>query len=56
VEQSSGRDRLNIHGAIDLETGQTVMKDVLIGDAISTIILLMVIEAMCPGVRFAGSN
>jgi hypothetical protein len=22
VEQSSGRDRLNIHGAIDLETGQ----------------------------------
>ena len=25
VEQSSGRDRLNIHGAIDLETGQTVM-------------------------------
>ena len=29
VEQSSGRDRLNIHGAIDLETGQTIMKDVL---------------------------
>ena len=26
VEQSSGRDRLNIHGAIDLETGQTIMK------------------------------
>jgi hypothetical protein len=25
-EQSSGRDRLNIHGAIDLETGQTIMK------------------------------
>jgi hypothetical protein len=25
VEQSSGRDRLNIHGAIDLETGQTIM-------------------------------
>jgi hypothetical protein len=32
VEQSSGRDRLNIHGAIDLETGQTVMKDVLTVD------------------------
>ena len=31
VEQSSGRDRLNIHGAIDLETGQTIMKDVLTG-------------------------
>jgi transposase len=31
VEQSSGRDRLNIHGAIDLETGQTVVKDVLTG-------------------------
>ena len=28
VEQSSGRDRLNIHGAIDLETGQAVMQDV----------------------------
>ena len=28
VEQSSGRDRLNIHGAIDLETGRTIMKDV----------------------------
>jgi hypothetical protein len=31
VEQSSGRDRLNIHGAPDLETGRTVMKDVLTG-------------------------
>ena len=36
VEQSSGRDRLNIHGAIDLETGQTIMKDVLTVDALST--------------------
>jgi hypothetical protein len=35
VEQSSGRDRLNIHGAIDLETGKTVMKDVLTVDALS---------------------
>ena len=40
VEQSSGRNRLNIHGAIDLETGQTVMKDVLTVDAVSTIALL----------------
>ena len=33
VGQTSGRDRLNIHGAIDLETGRTVMKDVLTVDA-----------------------
>ena len=26
VEQSSGRDRLNVHGAIDLETGKTAMR------------------------------
>ena len=51
VEQSSGRDRLNIHGAIDLETGQTVMKDVLTVDALSTIMLLMAVEAMYPGMR-----
>src|SRR4051794_23087204 len=55
VEQSSGRDRLNIHGAIDLETGQTVMKDVLTVDALSTIMLLMAIEAMYPGMRFSTS-
>lgn len=51
VEQSSGRDRLNIHGAIGLEIGQTVMKDVPAVDAMSTIMLLMVIEAMYPGMR-----
>ena len=51
VEQSSGRDRLNIHGAIDLETGQTVMKDVLTVDAMSTIMLLTAVEAMYPGMR-----
>ena len=51
VEQSSGRDRLNIHGAIDVETGQTVMKDVLTADAASTIMLLMAIEAMFPDKR-----
>jgi transposase len=51
VEQSSGRDRLNIHGAIDLETGQTIMKDVLTVDALSTIMLLIAIEAMYPGLR-----
>jgi transposase len=51
VEQSSGRDRLNIHGAIDLETGQTIMKDVLVVDAASTIMLLMAIETLYPGMR-----
>jgi transposase len=52
VEQSSGRDRLNIHGAINLETGQTVIKDVLTVDALSTIMLLMAIEERFPGMRF----
>jgi len=52
VEQSSGRDRLNIHGAVDLETGQTIMKDVLTVDALSTIMLLMAIEATYPGMRW----
>jgi hypothetical protein len=51
VEQSSGRDRLNVHGAIDLETGKTAMCDVLTVDAASTIMLLMAIEAMYPGKR-----
>jgi len=52
VEQTSGRDRLNIHGAIDLETGQTVIKDVLTVDALSTIMLLMAIEQRYRGMRF----
>ena len=51
VEQSSGRDRLNIHGAINLETGQTIIKDVLTVNALSTIMLLMAIEAMYPSMR-----
>ena len=51
VEQTSGRDRLNIHGAVDLETGQTRMIDVLTVDAISTIALLASIEAMYPAAR-----
>ncbi len=52
VEQSSGRDRLNIHGAIDLQTGRTVVKDVLSVDALSTILLLTSIETLYPGMRF----
>jgi transposase len=39
ITQSSGRDRLNIHGAIDLETGKTRMLDVPVVDATSTIML-----------------
>lgn len=51
VDQSSGRDRLNIHGAIDLETGETRMIDVLTVDAASTIALLTAIEHMHPAKR-----
>lgn len=35
IEQTGGRQRINIHGAIDLETGQTRMIDVLTIDAAS---------------------
>jgi len=51
VEQSNGRDRLNIHGAIDLQTRQTTIKDVLTVDAVSTIKLVMAIEATFPAKR-----
>ena len=51
ITQSSGRERLNIHGAIDLETGDTRMLEVLVVNAASTIMLLMAIEAMYPGKR-----
>ena len=51
ITQTSGRDRLNVHGAIDLETGKTRMMDVLVVNAASTIMLLMAIEAMYPGKR-----
>ena len=51
IERSSGRDRLNIHGAIDLETGRTIMKDVLTVDALSTIMVLTAIEALYPKMR-----
>src|SRR5271156_6498198 len=51
VPQSSGRQRLNIHGAIDLETGQTQMLEALTVDAASTIALLVAIAAMYPRKR-----
>src|SRR3954471_901633 len=40
----SGRDRLNIHGALDLETGRTRMIEVVTVNALSTIALLVAIE------------
>ena len=48
IEQTSGRQRINIHGAIDLETGQTRMIEVETVDAVSTIKLLESIEALYP--------
>jgi transposase len=48
IEQTSGRERINIHGAIDLETGQTRMIDVETVNAASTITLLEAIEALYP--------
>ena len=45
LEQSTGGDRLR-H---DLETGQTIMKDVLTVDALSTILFLTTIETMYRG-------
>jgi transposase len=51
VEQASSRQRLNIHGALDLETGQTRMIETATVNAISMIMLLRAIEAMYPGKR-----
>jgi transposase len=48
IEQTSGRERINIHGAIDLETGQTRMIEAVTIDAISTIRLLESLEALYP--------
>jgi transposase len=48
IEQTSGRQRINIHGAVNLETGQTRMIEALTIDAASTIALLQSIEAQYP--------
>src|SRR5215469_16839188 len=48
IEQTSGRQRINIHGAIDLETGQTRIIEVETIDALSTIKMLESIEALYP--------
>jgi transposase len=51
VDQTSGRQRMNIHGAIDLETGKTRVLEVLTVNAMSTIALMMAIEALYPAMR-----
>ena len=51
ITPSSGRDRVNIHGAIDLETGMTQMLDAPTVNAQSTILLLMAILAAYPSKR-----
>ena len=48
IEQTSGRQRIDIHGAIDRETGQPRMIEVLTVDAASAIQLLEAIEALYP--------
>lgn len=48
VEQTTGRQSLNIHGAINLETGQTQMLEVTKVNARSLIALLKAIEAAHP--------
>jgi transposase len=48
VEQTSGRQRMNIHGAIDLETGHTQILENETVDAQSTLKLLKSIEEMYP--------
>lgn len=51
IDQTSGRRRLNLHGAIDLETGMTRILEVPTVDAMSTIALLRSIENQYPAKR-----
>ena len=51
LEQTSGRQRLNVHGAIDLETGATRMIEATTIDALSSIALLIAITLMYPTKR-----
>jgi transposase len=51
VPQTTRRQGLNIHGALDLETGKTMMLESLSVDAISTIRLLIAISALYPRKR-----
>jgi transposase len=51
VEQTTGRDRLNLHGAINLETGRTQILDVERVDGPSLIKLLEQVESAHPQMR-----
>jgi transposase len=51
VEQTTGRQSLNIHGALDLETGQTQMLEVPKATGMSLISLLQAIEVAHPTKR-----
>ncbi|MGO9359630.1 MAG: IS630 family transposase [Xanthobacteraceae bacterium] len=51
VHQNSGRDRLNIHGAVDLSTGMTCVYDTPQSDALSTVHFLDMIERKFPEMR-----
>ena len=51
VEQTTGREHLNIHGAVDLQSGRTQMHLVAHVDAESTIGLLGAIERQFPRKR-----
>jgi hypothetical protein len=51
VEQTTGRDRLNIRGTINLETGRTQILDVERLDEPSLIDLLAQVESAHPGTR-----
>jgi transposase len=48
IEQTGGRERINIHGALNLETGETRMIEIETVDAASTIKLLESLEALYP--------
>jgi transposase len=48
IEQTSGRQRINIHGALNLETGETRMIEAETIDAASTIRLLEALEMLYP--------
>ncbi|MBY6243012.1 IS630 family transposase [Methylosinus sp. Sm6] len=48
IEQTSGRQRINIHGAVNLETGETRIIEAVTVDALSTIALLEALKAVYP--------
>ncbi|MHB8886097.1 MAG: winged helix-turn-helix domain-containing protein [Methylovirgula sp.] len=56
VAPSSGRDRVNIHGTVNLEIGETQVLDVPTVDAESTNLLLMAILAAYPTMRRSTSS